>query len=41
MLEQTVSGKLGWDGLQDLVTVAERLTDTMSNDPLAHVTQGH
>ena len=41
MLEQAVSGKLGWDGLQDLVGVAERLTDTMSNDPLAHVTQGH
>ena len=41
MLEQTVSGKLGWDGLQDLVVVAERLTDTMSNDPLAHVAQGH
>ena len=41
MLEQAVSGKLGWDGLSDLVAVAERLTDTMSNDPLAHVTQGH
>ena len=41
MLEQAVSGKLGWDGLQDLVTVAERLTDTISNDPMAHVTQGH
>ena len=41
MLEQAVSGKLGWDGLQDLVGVAERLTDTMSNDPLAHVAQGH
>ena len=41
MLEQAVSGKLGWDGLQDLVAVAERLTDTMSNDPLAYVAQGH
>ena len=41
ILEQVVSGKLGWDGLQDLVAVADRLTDTMSNDPLAHVTQGH
>ena len=41
MLEQAVSGKLGWDGLQDLVAVAERLTDTMSNDPLAHVAQGY
>ena len=41
MLEQAVSGKLGWDRLSDLVTVAERLTDTMSNDPLAHVAQGH
>ena len=29
MLAQAVSGKLGWDGLQDLVAVAERLTDTM------------
>ena len=41
MLEQAVSGKLGWDGLTDLVAVAERLTDTMSNDPLAYVAQGH
>ena len=41
MLEQAVSGKLGWDGLSDLVVVAERLTDTMSNDPLAYVAQGH
>ena len=41
MLEQAVSGKLGWDGLSDLVAVAARLTDTMSNDPLAHVAQGH
>ena len=40
-LEQAVSGKLGWDGLSDLVAVATRLTDTMSGDPLAHVAQGH
>ena len=41
MLEQAVSGKLGWDGLQDLVAVAERLTDTTSNGPLAYVAWGH
>ena len=40
-LEQAVSGKLGWDGLSDLVAVATRLTDTMSGNPLAHVAQGH
>lgn len=41
MLQRAVPGNLGWDGLSDLVAVAKRLTDSMSNDPLAHVAQGH
>lgn len=40
-LDQAISGKLGWNGLRDLVATAARLTDTMSADPLAHVVQGH
>ena len=40
-LEKAVSGKPGWDGLEELVALAQRLTDTMSNDPLAHVLRGH
>ena len=40
-LQQAVPGKLGWDGLRELVAEASRLTDTMSEDPLAHVVRGH
>ena len=40
-LEQAVSRKLGWDALRELVAEASRLTDTMSEDPLAHVVRGH
>ena len=36
-LDQAISGKLGWNGLRDLVATAARLTDTMSADPLAHI----
>ena len=35
------SDNLGWEGLQNLVATAARLTDTMSADPLTHVTQGY
>jgi hypothetical protein len=39
-LEQAVSSCLGWAGLQELVATGAKLTDTMSDDPLAHVAQG-
>ncbi len=39
-LEQAVSASLGWTGLQELVATGAKLTDTMSDDPLAHVAQG-
>ena len=40
-LEPAISDNLGWEGLQNLVATAARLTDTMSADPLTHVTQGY
>ena len=40
-IEQAVSRNLGWDGLRALVAEASRLTDTMSEDPLAYVVRGH
>jgi TnpA family transposase len=40
-LEPAISDNLGWEGLQNLVATAAHLTDTMSADPLAHVTQGY
>lgn len=40
-LEPAISDNLGWEGLQKLVATAARLTDTMSADPLTHVTQGY
>ena len=40
-LEPAISDSLGWEGLQNLVATAARLTDTMSADPLTHVTQGY
>jgi TnpA family transposase len=39
-LEQAVSSCLGWSGLQQLVATGTKLTDTLSDDPLAHVAQG-
>ncbi|MCP4934411.1 MAG: DUF4158 domain-containing protein, partial [bacterium] len=40
-VEQAVTSCSGWIGLQELVATATRLTKTMSDDPLAHVTQGY
>ena len=40
-LARVVSGQLGWNGLRELVAEASRLTDTISEDPLVHVVQGH
>lgn len=40
-LEPAISDNIGWEGLQSLVATAVRLTDTMSADPLTHVTQGY
>ncbi len=40
-LEPAISDSLGWEGLQNLVATAARLTDTMSADPLTHVAQGY
>jgi TnpA family transposase len=40
-LEPAISDSLGWEGLQNLVATAARLTNTVSADPLTHVTQGY
>lgn len=40
-LEPAISDNLGCEGLQKLVATAARLTDTMSADPLTHVTRGY
>jgi TnpA family transposase len=41
VLDDVIAERAGWDGFRELVAMASKLTDTMADDPLNHVAEGH